>query len=130
MSSSENEKASDKRAESVSEVAYDKEVKHIDNTSANIKLANPLTGIPHDQLMQDAANFSKTHGLGHLEEEFQKGALIAQDPTIFESLPQLNEEDKVILRRELTHRWEQPLQLYYLVILCSLSAAVQGVSLA
>ena len=80
--------------------------------------------------MQDAANFAKTHGLGHLEEEFQKGALIAQDPTIFESLPQLNEEDKVILRRELTHRWEQPLQLYYLVILCSLSAAVQGVSLA
>ncbi|KAI0737526.1 hypothetical protein C8Q80DRAFT_1115079 [Daedaleopsis nitida] len=121
--SKENEKSSIKQRESISE---DYEVKHIDDTKANIKLANPLAGIPHDQLMEDAAVFAKSHGLGHLEDEFKKGALVAQDPTLFESLPQLSEEDKAILRRELTNRWDQPLQLYYLVILCSLSAAVQG----
>ncbi|KAI0633858.1 hypothetical protein C8Q77DRAFT_819219 [Trametes polyzona] len=119
-----DEKGSIKQSESASD--YDKEVKHIDNTVADVKLANPLTGIPHDQLMEDAATFAKTHGLGHLEEEFRKGALVAQDPTAFESLTQLDEEDKEVLRRELTHRWSQPLQLYWLVILCSLSAAVQG----
>lgn len=122
-----NEKVSIKQQESL-DSASDKEVKHIDNTSANVKLANPLAGIPHDQLMEDAAQFAKSHGLGHLEEEFKKGALVAQDPTVFESLPQLSEEDKAVLRREITHRWAQPLQLYYLVIMCSLSAAVQGVS--
>ncbi|KAI1791312.1 MFS sugar transporter [Ganoderma leucocontextum] len=120
--SAENEKASIKQAAS----EYDKEVTHIDNTAANVKLANPLAGIPHEQLMADAAKFAKDHNLGHLEEEFKKGALVAQDPTLFESLPLLTEEDKAALRRELTHRWDQPLQLYYLVILCSLSAAVQG----
>ena len=68
----ETEKASIKKQESVSE-DYDREVKHIDNTSANVKLANPLAGIPHDQLMEDAAIFARDHGLGHLEEEFKKG---------------------------------------------------------
>ncbi|KAK7685296.1 hypothetical protein QCA50_011659 [Cerrena zonata] len=107
---------------------YTKEVKHIDNADTNInaRLANPLSGIPHDQLMADAAQFAEDHGLGHLKEEFQKGALIAQDPPAFESLTQLSEEDKAVLRREITHRWDQPWQLYYLVILCSLAAAVQG----
>ena len=122
--SAENEKGSVKQTAS----EYDKEVTHIDDAAANVKLANPLIGIPHDQLMADAAKFAKEHNLGHLEEEFKKGALVAQDPTLFESLPLLTEEDKAILRRELTHRWDQPIQLYYLVILCSLSAAVQGVS--
>ena len=125
--SAENEKGSLKKQESIS-VNSDREVKHIDNANVNIKLANPLAGLSHEQLMGDASTFAREHGLGHLEEEFRKGALVAQDPTVFESLPQLSEEDKAILRRELTHRWAQPLQLYYLVILCSLSAAVQGVS--
>ncbi|RPD63661.1 MFS sugar transporter [Lentinus tigrinus ALCF2SS1-6] len=123
--SKDSEKASVKQQESISE-EYQDEVKPIDTTAANIKLANPLAGIPHDQLMDDAANFAKEHGLGHLEDDFRKGALVAQDPTVFETLPHLSEEDRVILRRELTHRWDQPFQLYYLVLLCSLSAAVQG----
>ncbi|EKM53881.1 uncharacterized protein PHACADRAFT_145396 [Phanerochaete carnosa HHB-10118-sp] len=103
-------------------------VRHIDTVGQNLnaKLANPLDGIPHDQLMADAAKFALNHNLGHLTAEFQKGALVAQDPMAFESLPQLTEEDKQILRRESTHRWHQPMTLYYLVILCSLAAAVQG----
>ncbi|CAL1708153.1 unnamed protein product [Somion occarium] len=104
------------------------QIQHIDNVSQNInvKLANPLTGIPHDQLMSDAAQFAEERGLGHLKEEFKKGALVAQDPTSFEALPLLDDADRNILRRELTHRWDQPWQLYYLVILCSVAAAVQG----
>lgn len=122
-----DEKASVERKDSAS-YEYSKEVKHIDNANINAKLANPLSGIPQDQIMADAAQFAEDHGLGHLKGEFEKGALVAQDPTAFESLTQLSEEDKVLLRRELTHRWDQPWQLYYLVILCSVAAAVQGVS--
>ena len=123
---SDNEKSSVKQTPS----EYDREVTHIDNTAANVKLANPLAGIPHEQLMADAAKFAKDHNLGHLEEEFKKGALVAQDPTLFESLPLLTEDDKATLRREIQNRWDQPFQLYFLVILCSLSAAVQGVSVS
>lgn len=97
---------------------------HFENVNA--KLANPLSGIPQEQLMENAAAFARAHDLGHLEGIFQKGALVAQDPTAFESLDLLDEEDKNWLRREATHRWDQPKMLYYLVVLCSVAAAVQG----
>lgn len=97
------------------------------NTNVNVKLANPLAGISQEKLIADATAFAFKYGLGHLQSEFQKGALVAQDPTAFDSIPLLSDDDKAILRRELTHRWSQPWQLYYLVILCSLAAAVQGV---
>ncbi|KAI0070188.1 hypothetical protein K474DRAFT_895367 [Panus rudis PR-1116 ss-1] len=104
------------------------DAKHIDNVDRNInaKLANPLHGIPQDQLMEDAARFADEHGLGHLRETFKKGALVAQNPQEFESLTVLNEEDKNVLRREITHKWSQPRDLYFLVIMCSLGACVQG----
>lgn len=118
----------EKESASVSDLGGHKEVKHLDNVrDINAKLANPLTGIPADQLMEDGANFAEERGLGHLKDVFRKAALVAQDPTAFESLDILNEDDKAVLRREITHRWSQPWQLYYLVILCSMAAAVQGV---
>ncbi|TCD66565.1 hypothetical protein EIP91_001233 [Steccherinum ochraceum] len=101
---------------------------HRNNVGRNVnaKLANPLAGIPQGRLMDDASKFAEERNLGHLKDVFRKGALVAQDPTMFESLEILDENDKNVLRRELTHRWDQPFQLYYLVILCSLAAAVQG----
>lgn len=45
----------------------------------------------------------------------------------FESLDQLDEADKEALRREVTHKWHQPRELYYMVALCSMAACVQGV---
>jgi hypothetical protein len=103
---------------------------HADTAISNVnaKLANPLSGLSHEQLMASGAEFARTHGLGHLEDLFKKGALAAQDPLAFEKVPYFTEDDKNIFRRELTHRWDHPGTLYYLVILCSVAAAVQGVS--
>jgi hypothetical protein len=103
---------------------------HVDDVISNVnaKLANPLTGLSHEQLMHDGAEFARAHGLGHLEELFSKGALAAQDPFGFESNPHFTEAEKDIFRREMTHRWDHPATLYYLAILCSVAAAVQGVS--
>ncbi|EJD03083.1 proton myo-inositol cotransporter [Fomitiporia mediterranea MF3/22] len=92
----------------------------------NAKLANPLAGIPQDQLMRDGALFARQHGLTDLETEFAKGALIAQDPLAFETLDVLTEDDKAVLRNEQHSRWDQPLTLYWLVVMCSICAAVQG----
>lgn len=72
------------------------------------------------------AEFAKQHGLDEFSEDFSKGALVAQNPEAFESLPLLDEEDRTALRREFTHRWDQPRELYYLVATCSMAAAVQG----
>lgn len=98
------------------------------DTNVSTKLANPLEGVPQDRLLEDATLFANDYGLGHLTQEFKKGALLAQNPTSWETNPLFSEEDRVALRREVTHRWAQPFQLYWLVILCSLAAAVQGVS--
>ena len=78
--------------------------------------------------MDDGAEFARSHGLGHLEDLFRKGALAAQDPLAFDTIPHFTEAEKDIFRREMTHRWDHPGTLYYLVILCSVAAAVQGVS--
>jgi hypothetical protein len=102
---------------------------YVDHDLANInaKLANPLAGLSHDQLMNDGAEFARTHGLGHLEDLFRKAALAAQDPVAFDSISHFTDTEKDIFRREFTHRWDHPGTLYYLVILCSVAAAVQGV---
>lgn len=65
-------------------------------------------------------------GLTDIIPELRKGALIAQDPTAFESVDLLDESDRVFLREETTHKWRQPKMLYYMVVMSSLAAAVQG----
>ena len=60
----------------------------------------------------------------------KKGAIVAQDPASFEKLEELDEEEKIALRREVTHKWSQPRTLYFTVILCSIGAAVQCVRYA
>ena len=68
-------------------------------------------------------------GLGEFREAFRKGALVArinQRADGFEHVSALNDDDKAILRNEVTHRWSQPFMLYFLVVLCAGSAIVQG----
>ena len=97
------------------EPAYKQHLKNLDPAAENVnaKLANPLAGIPRDQLMRDGALFARTHGLTDLETEFAKGALVAQDPLGFENLDVLSEDDKAVLRREQTNRWDQTKTLYW-----------------
>jgi hypothetical protein len=57
---------------------------------------------------------------------FAKGALLARDPLLYETLPMLDDADRADMLREKTHRWDHPKQLYILVICCSLGAVVQG----
>ena len=73
-----------------------------------------------------ARAFAEQAGLSELGDVFAKAGLVARDPELFESIPELDEDDRNCLRRETTHRWDHPKQLYMLVICCSLGAVVQG----
>ncbi|KAJ7641857.1 hypothetical protein FB45DRAFT_785998 [Roridomyces roridus] len=95
-------------------------------TSANAKLANPLHGIPRETLLRDVDAFVEANGLTELGPVLRKGALVAQDPGAFESIDLLDEEDRYHLRRETTHRYSQTKTLYFMVVMSSLAAAVQG----
>ena len=96
-------------------------------TSTTKLVKSPLDGILQEDLLLAAKRFAEEHGLAEYKEVIMKGALVAQDPAAFESLSELSEDEKILLRREVTHKWDQPWELYYMVILCSLAAAVQGV---
>ncbi|OHF04679.1 hypothetical protein CORC01_00150 [Colletotrichum orchidophilum] len=92
-------------------------------------LRNPLVGLTHDEILKDADSFTEAKGLQEHREVFRKGALVAQvinRPDGFESIAALVEEEKAVLRKEVTHRWHQPVSLYFLCALCAGSAIVQG----
>lgn len=127
MSSEKNSKASlDNRGSDSFHEHHHDDVTSTENINA--KLANPLAGIPQDQLLENATKFAQEHDLAELTTLFQKGALVAQNPLAFEELPLLDADDRAVLQREIANKWDQPKMLYYLVVLCSLAAAVQGVS--
>ncbi|PYI04639.1 MFS sugar transporter [Aspergillus sclerotiicarbonarius CBS 121057] len=92
----------------------------------NAVLENPLAGIPREQLLADVETFCRQYGLEDHLDDFRKGALISQNPPAALDLPELTEEDKETIRREQTHKWSQPWQLYFMAAMCSLAAAVQG----
>jgi hypothetical protein len=82
------------------------------------KLKNLLTGIPRDQLMQDVDTFAHEKGLVEHLEDLRKGALVAQNPKMFESMPELTGEDKSSLRLEKTNKWKQPFMMYFMTSKC------------
>lgn len=91
-------------------------------------LRNPLLGYSHSELMADVDSFTEKYGLSEHRDSFRKGALVAQAstrPDGFETISELTEEEKAVLRKEVTHRWDQPFMLYFLGLLCAGSAIVQ-----
>lgn len=80
----------------------------------NRKLKNPLAGLTQEELFRDVEQFAREKNLEHIVEDLKKGALIAQDPKVFEELDGLSESDKELLRREKTHRWHQPWMMYFM----------------
>ncbi|ETN37699.1 uncharacterized protein HMPREF1541_07322 [Cyphellophora europaea CBS 101466] len=98
----------------------------VDESKLSAAFENPLSGIPRDQLLADVDTFCKDHNLVEFTADFRKGALVAQRPHEVERIAELSDEDREALRREHTHRWSQPFMLWWLVVMCSMAAAVQG----
>lgn len=68
------------------------------------RVRNPLAGIAKPQLLAQVATFCAAYGLSDKLAIFEKGALVAQSAGDFENIQELNEEDKVPLRREVTRK--------------------------
>ncbi|KAG6329721.1 hypothetical protein ID866_9368 [Astraeus odoratus] len=94
--------------------------------NVNAKLSNPLRGIPHERLMADVEVFARERGLTHILPELKKGALVAQDSDAYLHSDMFTEEDRTVLEDEVKHKWRQTGALYYMVVMSSLAAAVQG----
>ncbi|KAK1449170.1 hypothetical protein CMEL01_08485 [Colletotrichum melonis] len=108
---------------------HDERKKSIAELTQNLEgeIKNPLKGIPKAQLLEQVTAYHKKH---ELPEDIllllKKGALVAQNPALFESIEELDEAERDALRQEVTHRWKHPWALYYTIILNSIAAAIQG----
>jgi hypothetical protein len=92
------------------------------NMSVAAKLRNPLAGLTEADVIRDVDAWCVEKGLEAEQDVFRKGALIArvgQRDDGFEYVDQLSEEEKELLRHEITHRWDHPFMLYFLVVLCA-----------
>lgn len=94
----------------------------------NAKLANPLAGYSHDDLRKKGINFAINHQMGDESDirAFELGAVLAQAPERYANVQGLTAPEKQILQHEFSNKWSQPWTMYLVIILCSLSAAVQG----
>jgi hypothetical protein len=93
------------------------------------KIKNPLDGIPKHELMTQVEDFADEKCLAEYTALLKKGALIAQDPENYETLPgddQLTPEECDALDAEAHHKWKVPRMLYMTIFTCSIGAAVQG----
>jgi hypothetical protein len=91
-----------------------------------VRIKNPLIGIPKDQLIADVEQFADEFELQEILPYLIKGALVAQNPARFDSISELDETDRQVLREEVTHKWKHPRILYFTIILNSIAAAIQG----
>lgn len=90
------------------------------------RIINPLAGLSKNELRSQVAVFCDAYNFGEKEEVFYRGALAAQNPTDYENIEELTDEDKYHLKREITHKWHLPRDLYFTIALCSMGSAVQG----
>ncbi|PWN32732.1 sugar transporter [Meira miltonrushii] len=102
------------------------EPKAVINADLEKRLANPLKLLSREEVLERSKQFAHLVGEPDSVELFNKGALLARDPLLYESLPLLTDADRADIKREETHRWDHPKQLYVLVVCCSLGAVVQG----
>jgi len=59
-------------------------------------------------------------------EDFKRGAILAAFPHDAEKVEGLTPEELTALREEKTNKWKQPWQVYYIAIISSMAAVVQG----
>ncbi len=88
-----------------------------------------MAGIPRHTLLANVDEFARQHQLEEHTPLLRKGALVAQDPSAFESITgdeALTQAEKDILVQEVEHKWRVPRLLYLTMITCSIGAAVQG----
>lgn len=81
---------------------------------------NILSHLSRERLLADVDQFVKDKGLEEHIADIRKGALLAQNPTTYQQLEELTQQDKERIHHENTHRWSQPMTLYLTIAICSL----------
>jgi len=87
---------------------------------------NPLSRLSKEAAVADAAAFATENGMADKVALFGRAALVARDPSRFEMLTELEEDERAALIYERDHKWHGPKMLWYSIGLCAIGAATQG----
>ncbi|KAH9814218.1 hypothetical protein DFH28DRAFT_895265 [Melampsora americana] len=100
------------------------EVAEISKLSA--KLQNPLTGLSIEELEAAAIEFCEKNALLDQVDNFKRGAVLAADPKNLERITHITDEERQFIDAETSHKWRQPMIMYYIAVISSMAAIVQG----
>jgi hypothetical protein len=100
-------------AEKTKRAPYD-DLEGIAPDRLNAVFENPLASIAKEDLLRDVTEFCAKFNLTDHLENFKKGALVSQNPSKVDEIPELTDDDRYNLKREITHKWSQPFPLYWL----------------
>jgi hypothetical protein len=78
------------------------------------------------QIKSDVKEFVTKYGLEPHEDVIYRGAILSMYPIGLEKNIELTEDEQMALQNETDHRWNQPFSLYFIAIIGSLAAVVQG----
>jgi hypothetical protein len=70
--------------------------------------------------MHRVEEFARMANVEEYIDDLRKGALAAQKPGHIDDIPELNDEDREHLRREVTQKWKHPRVLYFTIVMCSM----------
>jgi hypothetical protein len=87
---------------------------------------NPLARLSKEATVADAAAFAENNGMADKVALFGRAALVARDPTRFEMLTELEDDERAALIYERDHKWHGSKTLWYSIGLCAIGAATQG----
>ncbi|KAM0325333.1 hypothetical protein ACHAQA_007318 [Verticillium albo-atrum] len=96
---------------------------------ASRRVGNPLAGFNAEQLSNMGYAYCTSHGITEEEDvrAFRLGAVLAGYPEDYETIEGLTKEEIEATGKETTQKWKSiPTKLWFVVFVCSLCAAVQG----
>lgn len=90
------------------------------------KLDNPLSGFSIEELCRQAEEFCENNDMREHVESFKRGAILAAEQQNVDRVPNLTADERRFLEYETSHRWKQPFLMYYIAVISSMAAIVQG----
>lgn len=86
----------------------------------------PPQRVSREQAIFDAQGFAEANNMAEHSELFGRAALVARNPKEFDTIPELDNEERAALAYERDHKWHGPFMLWYSIGLCAVGAATQG----
>jgi hypothetical protein len=85
---------------------------------ASQKLANPLAGLSLERLGAMGEEYARTTGTTEEEDirAFRLGAMLASNQGSLDSIADLTPREREVIDREETHKWSNPMMLYWVII--------------